>query len=217
MRAIPAAAAIAVAGTLPAAAAVSGFYVEVRTADVWTGPCYANAQVGLEGKEAILGLSVAEGSFEGVSLGGLAAAVVVEAGATLGDPDADAAPTRALLLVDERASAQQRAALARLVGSLVGPLVEGDLSIAAAPIELEVGGRSGRARLEAGEVARLETRPLDPTDHRCGNEEVYYPPLGAVEGAVPAATVVAAYTGSELGRRWRVAGTKGAFVGAFRR
>ena len=39
---------------LPAAAGIRGDYVEVRSADVYTGPCFANGEVGLVGDEAIL-------------------------------------------------------------------------------------------------------------------------------------------------------------------
>ena len=34
---------------------IAGDYVETRSADVWTGPCFANAEVGLAGDQAKLG------------------------------------------------------------------------------------------------------------------------------------------------------------------
>src|SRR5258708_5845621 len=47
---------------------ISGNYLETRTCDVYTGPCFANAQVGLTGQQAIMAWSVESGSHEGVDL-----------------------------------------------------------------------------------------------------------------------------------------------------
>ena len=41
---------------------ISGNYLEVRSCDVYTGPCFANAEMGLTGKEGILVWSIREGS-----------------------------------------------------------------------------------------------------------------------------------------------------------
>ncbi len=57
---------------LPASAAgLTGKYIEARTCDVWTGPCFANAEMNLTGKHAVLGWKVEKGEFQGVSLDGL--------------------------------------------------------------------------------------------------------------------------------------------------
>ena len=50
--------------SVSAHAAIKGNYVEVRSADVYTGPCFANAEVGLEGKQAILAWRVSQGSWK---------------------------------------------------------------------------------------------------------------------------------------------------------
>src|SRR2546422_8758291 len=55
----------------PLSAAIRGDYVEVRSVDVYTGPCFANAEVGLTGDQAILAWRVKEGSWQGVKLDGL--------------------------------------------------------------------------------------------------------------------------------------------------
>ncbi len=65
---------------------IKGDYVETRSADVYTGQCFANGEVNLVGNEAILGWRVEQGEWNGVSLNGLAVVVVVRAKATLGDP-----------------------------------------------------------------------------------------------------------------------------------
>jgi len=47
---------------------IYGNYVEARTADVYTGPCFANSEVGLTGQLAVFGWKVTKGSWDGVAL-----------------------------------------------------------------------------------------------------------------------------------------------------
>jgi len=44
-----------------AQAKITGDYIETRTADVYTGQCFANGEVGLTGDEAILAWHVRSG------------------------------------------------------------------------------------------------------------------------------------------------------------
>ena len=46
--------ALMVLWAIPGSAAIKGDYIEARSADVYTGPCFANGEVGLVGNEAIL-------------------------------------------------------------------------------------------------------------------------------------------------------------------
>lgn len=99
------------AWAVPGSAALSGDYVEARSADIYTGPCFAMSQVGLEGQEAILAWKVRDGDWRGVPLSGLSVVAVVRANATLGDPYHDPYPARSVLILDSRATTLQRAAL----------------------------------------------------------------------------------------------------------
>lgn len=205
---------------LPAAApaaAISGHYLEARTADVYTGPCFANSEVNLAGQEAILAWRVADGRWDGMDLAGLSVVAVIAAEATLGDAAGGELSPRALVLVDERADRGQRAALVELARELGGEPLAEVRSVEAAPIELEVGERPGYARLAAGEVAALATRSLNHSDHLCGNETVYYQPLAPTARAVPAVTLEHRFSGDGLGKTWSSPGKRSAFVGTFRR
>src|SRR6266852_9398769 len=90
---------------------IYGDYVEARTADVYTGPCFANSEVGLTGELAVFGWRVTKGSWSGVDLDGLGVVGVVRASSTLGDVYHSSYPVKAVLIVDERANAEQRLAL----------------------------------------------------------------------------------------------------------
>src|SRR6185436_11614336 len=65
--------------------AISGDYLEVRSCDVYTGPCFANSEMGLTGKEGIMVWSVRDGNWKGTSLEGLSVIAVVRTDGTLGD------------------------------------------------------------------------------------------------------------------------------------
>ena len=41
---------------------VRGEYLEARTADVYTGPCFANGEVGQTGRLAVMGWHIRQGS-----------------------------------------------------------------------------------------------------------------------------------------------------------
>ena len=53
---------------------VKGDYLEVRSCDVYTGPCFANAEMNLSGKDGLMVWSLKEGSWNGANLAGLSVA-----------------------------------------------------------------------------------------------------------------------------------------------
>src|SRR5947209_14534815 len=108
--------------TAPALAdGVKGQYIEARTCDVWTGPCFANAEMNLGGKHAVLGWKVEEGAWGGVRLDGLSVVAVVAASDTLGLEQTGS--SQAVLIVDSRANSAQREALIAFAKKQGGELV----------------------------------------------------------------------------------------------
>lgn len=202
------------AGAAGAAPNISGDYVEARTSDVWTGPCFANGEVNLAGQEAVLAWRVERGAWDGVELADLSVAAVVTASATLGDPHADPLPARSLILVDSAADDAQRRALESFARAAAGELLSDVVTVEAAPISFAVDGEA--ARVAAGDVVELKTRALTHHDSHCGNEYLYYPPLTDSQ-ARPAATVVHRFRGDALGRSWSSPHKRSAFVGTFAR
>jgi len=205
------------AWAVPGSAALKGDYIEARSSDVFTGPCFAMSEVGLTGQEAILAWKVQEGDWKGVSLSGLSVVAVVKANATLGDPYHDPYPARSVLIVDSRASSQQRTALAAFAASMAGGLLDHVVRVETAPIQMRVehGELHGAAKLVAGRFAQIETRSLCQGDHLCGNESVYYPPLVALAHSMPAFTLDSSYSGPGLGEVWKNVDKRSAFVGSF--
>src|SRR2546423_11661360 len=103
-----------------AAPAVRGQYVEARTCDVFTGSCFANADTGLTGRNAVLAWKVESGSVGGTRLDGLGVVAVVAARETLGLKPSAAG--KAVVIVDEKATPAQRAALVAFVKAQAGEL-----------------------------------------------------------------------------------------------
>ena len=198
-----------------AQAQVRGAYMETRTADVYTGQCFANGEVNLTGNEAIMAWQIDRGTWNGVSLDGLSAAAIVRANATLGDPYADPYPAKSVIIVDDRASVAQQKALVAFVQHQGGKLTANVAQVERQPLILEVSNAKGRARMQAGTVAAIETRGVSSRDHVCGNEVTFYQPLTPVEHAVPAVALTDSYQGSHLGETWELHGKRSAFVGTF--
>src|SRR4051812_43536032 len=81
---------------------VRGQYVEARTCDVFTGACFANADTGLTGKNAVLGWKIESGAVGSTRLDGLGVVAVVASRETLGLMQS--LPGKAVVIVDESAS-----------------------------------------------------------------------------------------------------------------
>jgi hypothetical protein len=196
-------------------AGISGSYLEVRTSDVYTGPCFANGEVNLTGKEAVMAWSVSQGEWDGVSLEGLKVVAVVQAKATLGDPFAEPLPARAVVVVDQKADSIQSQALLDFAKTMAGPLLGNVVAVESSSIEMQLVRNQGFASLKAGDIAELSTRPLNHHDAHCGNESVYYPPLTATTSATPAYTLENRFTGEGLDSTWSYPSKRSAFVGTF--
>src|SRR2546425_10756253 len=201
-----------------AAQEIRGDYLETRSADVYTGQCFANGEVNLVGNEAILAWHVQSGSWDGVSLQGLTVAAAVHAKGTLGDPYENPYPAKAVLLLDDHASAQQRAALVSFAKQMGGELLKNVGQVIPVQMELVVNAEHhGAAMLRAGQFATVQTRSIGDKDHLCGNEETYYPPLTQLSHSMPAVALTYSYSGPGLGTPRDLHGKRSAFVGTFAR
>jgi hypothetical protein len=197
---------------------ISGDYLESRTCDIYTGPCFANSEVGLTGNLAIMAWSIEKGRHQGVDLAGLKVVLALRASDTLGygggltvHPD----PIKSVILVDEKATSQQREALEAFAREKAGK-VKGEVTrVATVPIEMQLDHVDMVANLNAGKEVKLATRKLAEGDHCCTNEVVFYPPLAEVQNSEPAYTLDAGFQGRGLGVRWTNPETRSAFLATF--
>jgi hypothetical protein len=211
-------ASISIAAGLPARN-INGNYIEARTTDVYTGPCFANGEIEMNGREAVFGWKITRGNWQGVDLAGLSVVGVIRTEHTLGDVTQPVNPAKAVLIVDDRAGAEQRLALQSFAKAMAGDLLKDVVKVEYLPIELTIQDgniHSGVAKLTAGSLASIQTRALMEGDHICGNEDVYYPPLTTLEHAMPAYAVADSYSGDGLGETWSNPYHRSSFVGSFR-
>jgi hypothetical protein len=213
------------------AAGIHGDYIEARTADVYTGPCFSNAEIFIYGSQAVMAWKVTDGSYQGVDLSGLGVAAAVE-GTTTFSAD-DPARARAVLIVDERADSAQRDALVALAKSLGGRRLDHIVAIKSARISLKVEPHAmsestqrhgheahGMPHAPAASfwvpgLASIVTRPLDERDHACGNEIVAYEPLSRGTTVLPAYTLGHHFKGQGLSTIWDDPNCRSSFVGHF--
>lgn len=204
--------------TPAAAIEISGSYLEARTCDVYTGPCFANAEVGLTGREAVMAWQVEEGSWQNVDISHLGIVAVLKASDTLGFGGglvSNPYPIKAVLIVDEKATAAQHKALIDFARQQAGEMLAKVVRVESAPISLDADFVSGRAKLTAGKLAAIETRGLTGLDCVCTNEIVFYPPLCDVENAQPVFTLKHEFKGGGLDSKWTDRETRSAFLATF--
>ena len=193
-----------------------GTYVEARTCQVYTGPCFANGEVGSVGKDAVLAWRFTEGSLNGASMTGQSVAVVVNASETLGfNGFKDAKTKNALLIIDESADSDQAAALQAFALNQTGLSAEQVASIQRAKIAMKFDSYDLTAELTVGDFVRLSTRKARPNDCICSNESAYYPPLTKLKGFVPGVTIEGEVTARKLSTRWSIPDTRTAYLGTF--
>jgi hypothetical protein len=221
---------LALSSTLAHAGGIRGDYVEARTADVFTGPCFSNAEVFIYGKHAVVAWKVTDGSWKGVGLNGLCVAAAINGSTTFSEDQPEMAT--AVLIVDSKATAAQREALIDMAKALGGARLSRVRSVTTARMSLKLEDhsmsgddmsqaahhgmpQSARASFWAAGLARVVTRPLDERDHACGNEVVAYSPLSRSVVAHPAYTLGHAFEGQGLGSHWDDPNCRSSFVGHF--
>lgn len=199
---------------------ISGDYLEARTCDVFTGPCFANAEMSLGGKEAVMAWRVDEGGWNNVDLQGLTVAVVTSAESTIGDTGVfkyDAGKMTSVILVDDKASPEQRVALVNFAKTQAAEYTQHVASVQPVAMSFENDHLAASGKFQAGELASIETRALKKGDCVCTNEEMYYQPLTKARDVIPAYTSTLSYTGDALNTSFTSHGQRSAFLGTFRR
>lgn len=224
---------LALVGTGGAGAAeIRGDYLEARTADVYTGPCFSNAEVLIYGDQAVVAWKVTEGTFHGEDLSGLSVAAAIRGTTTFSEDRPGEA--RSVLIVDQKATPAQRVALVALAKSLAGERLAHVEAVKTAILSLTVEShpvdspgtqaasdaahrmpQAPYASFWAPGVAEIATRPLDEGDHFCGNETVAYAPLSKGVDVLPAYTLGHRFRGPELGATWDDPNCRSSFVGHF--
>ena len=123
---------------IPSQQTIHGDYIEARTADVFTGPCFANSEGGLVGELAVFGWKIDKGSWQGVNLDGLSVVAAIKAKSTLGDVYHPFYPVQSVLI--ELAGGQARNSAWRCADfaceKMGGDLLQNIVRVESQPISL---------------------------------------------------------------------------------
>jgi hypothetical protein len=207
-----------IAVALPAAAAdsVTGTYLESRTCQVYTGPCFANSETALAGREAVMAWNIESGKKDNVDLAGMSVVMVVRGNDTLGYKGVeDPSELKSAVIVDAKATCEQREALVAFVKEHTGRAGKEIVRVDAAPIEMSLDSVELKANLKAGEVVKVSTRKAKPGDCICSNEVQFYPPLAAVNRFAAGVAIEAEFKGPGLGAVWSTPESRSVYMGEF--
>jgi hypothetical protein len=195
---------------------VSGSYLEARTCQVYTGPCFANAESALTGHDAMMAWNIESGQVDGHNLAGLSVIVVVGADKTLGFKGlGDADKIKSVVYVDEKATDEQASALVKFAEQHAGPAAKNVKRVDRSPIAMSLDTATLEGKLEAGKSVRLVTRKAREGDCICSNETAYYPPLAKVENFAAGVAIDGEFRGRGLGRTWSIPSTRSVYMATF--
>ncbi|HET7696831.1 MAG TPA: DUF1326 domain-containing protein [Vicinamibacterales bacterium] len=207
---------IAAAPALLAAAgntAVTGDYVEARTAEVFAGGCIQGSEGEALGREAILAWRVGSGQVDGVPLDGLSVVAVVASDLNLSTHEIGGARPqriRTAIRVDARATEAQRTALVAMAKSL-SPVVRDIVDVKAVPISFT--RDADRFAVTAGEASLEVATKMDHSPN-CGAMR-WYDPLAKTTQTAMGHTNAEAWSGTSLGTQWSMGDKRASFYGAF--
>ena len=193
---------------------VLGEYVEARTCDVWTGPCFANGEMNLRGDNAVMAWSVRKGVWDGVDLKDLTIVAVLDAEGTL--CTSAEGKVRTVIYLDDRATEEQGKALLSMAAALAPKYVTDVVKIEKRKISFK--RDEERVELSVGELAEVKIKTMPLTGHCdsiCGNEASFYPSLSKLTHIECAKTVENFYSGSTLGLKWSDPNRRSAMLGSF--
>ena len=207
-----AAAPVALAASGPTA--ITGDYVEARTAEVFAGGCINGSEGEVAGREAILAWRVGKGQVNGVSLDGLSIVAVVAGDNNLSTHElGGAAPTkvRSALRIDQRATPAQREALIAMARALAPAVLRDVIDVKAVPISFRRDA-DGLA-VSAGEASLDVATKMDHSA-TCGAMQ-WYEPLARMTQSTLGHTKSEAWSGSSLGTQWSMGDKRASFFGSF--
>lgn len=207
--------ALAAAPLLAGGGAISGSYVEARTAEVFTGGCIMGSEAETMGKEAVLAWKVDRGAFNGISLDGLSVVAAVAGDKNLGVQEigGEKAVIRSTVFVDQRANAAQRLALVAMASELANGTMGTIVNVAPAPIQFAEG--TVEIAVATGQVA-LEVTKHPQHEETCGAMQWFHP-LSSVDAAEIGLASQHSFTGTGLGIKWSDPNKRSAFFGTFSR
>jgi hypothetical protein len=198
------------AGGASAAPAVTGDYVESRSANIYVGACHHEGELLTAGRNAVLAWNVTGGEVNGVSLKGVAAVAVVAADNSL---NMEGSARRSVLYVSDQATPEQRDVLASLLQERAGKTLGTVLSVKSAPVAFDASGDLFRVQVPG--VAQMKIKKA--TQELCCKQpyELWSKPLMAVQAPKAGYCLGVQFKDNGLLQSWSATDQNNAYFGQF--
>jgi hypothetical protein len=149
---------------------ISARYVEARSAAVFAGPCHVNGEYDSQGRDAVVGLRVDAGRWQGQDLAGVQLVACISSPSNL----AEAAPRRTTLWLDASLDPARREAAAGWLAATHGAAL-GQVELREAAVEVHFDGEA--YAIEVPGACSVQGRLLP--DRACCSmpEAVWYGPV----------------------------------------
>lgn len=190
--------------------ALTGDYVEARTASVFAGACHYNGEVVTTGRDAVMAWNIKQGSWKGTELTGLRAVAVVGATDNLAQ---EKAARRSEIVVAGATTEAQAAALVEALQTKYGASLGKVVSVRRGDVAFR--SQDKVYAVDAPGFASLSVRAM-PNDECCKMPSlVWYAPLVELTHRKVGYTARASYVGGTVGEAWHRADENSAFYGSF--
>lgn len=190
--------------------ALTGDYVEARTASVFAGACHFNGEVVTTGRDAVMAWNVKQGNWKGTDLAGLRAVAVVAATDNLAQQQA---ARRSEIVVDGAVSDAQATALVEALQTKYAGSLGKIVSVRRGDVAFR--SQDKVYAVDAPGFASLAVRAM-PNDECCKMPNlVWYAPLVQLTHRKVGYTARASYAGGTVGEAWHRTGENSAFYGSF--
>ncbi len=190
--------------------AVSGDYIEARSASVYVGACHFGAEFVEGGTEATLVWHIQRGTWNDVSLKGLTVVAVISAKNNLA---IDKKTRKTVLYVDKKATPEQRAAVRDMLVTKRADVLGNVISTQIAPITFTKKGT--RYNVAVGKVLTL-TANRYPCVNCTQPHQIWYEPLTQIRNAIVGKSEVYRYKDTHLSVTWSQGdAANNVFVGDF--
>lgn len=198
------------AGGAGSSVALSGDYVEARTASVFAGACHYNGELTTTGRDAEAVWHIRSGRSQGIDMSGLTAIAAITSDGNLKDQNG---VRRAVLFIDDRATAAQARELQSLLTRSYKESLGNVIAVKRAPITFKRTGDS--FQVEAKGIGSLAVDAM-PNRECCKQPNlVWYRPLVEISGRKVGFTRESGIDDSTLGVSWTKNNQNTAFYGAF--
>lgn len=199
------------ANPLVAAESPRGNLIELHSCELYAGGCTVSAEASQGGRYMLQIWDVSSGSWQGVDLAGLKAAVFYSSTDNLAEAGTRA--DRAVVYLPQSATAQQRTALLAWLRSQKTSLAATRAETRVVPIIADTSGE--RVTFKAGDFASLQAVPLAQCVTRACGEDLWYEPRAETTAFTVAANADSRVIEPSLHLTWSDNNRRSVFVARF--